>query len=232
MPGRAADVVSHGALLGIAAVALLLVLTPGPNMVYLVSRSVTQGRRAGLISLLGVAAGFGVYLIAATAGITALFSLVPMLYTVIKLAGAGYLLWLAFNAVRPGGVSAFAPRELPVDRPLRLFTMGFVTNLLNPKIAILYVSLLPQFVDASRGSVAMQSLALGLTQISIAIAVNALIVLTAGAVSAFLAGRPAWLRAQRYVMGGALSALAINIIIGTVRDGPATTGPIPLPQRP
>jgi threonine/homoserine/homoserine lactone efflux protein len=215
-------VVGVGALLGISAVALAMVLTPGPNMIYLVSRSITQGRRAGLISLLGVAAGFGVYLIAATVGLTAVFTLVPVLYTVIKLAGAAYLLWLAFNAVRPGGVSAFAPRELPVDGPGRLFTMGLVTNLLNPKIAILYVSLLPQFVDASRGPVAVQSLVLGLTQIVIALTVNALIVLTAGTIAEFLGRRPAWLRAQRWVMGGALGALAVNIIIGTARDSAPT----------
>jgi threonine/homoserine/homoserine lactone efflux protein len=224
--------VSLGALLGISAVALAMVLTPGPNMIYLVSRSVTQGRRAGLISLLGVAAGFGVYLLAATVGITAVLTLVPALYTLLKLAGAAYLLWLAVNAVRPGGTSAFAPRELPVDRPMRLFTMGFVTNLLNPKIAILYVSLPPQFVDASRGPVATQSLVLGLTQITIALAVNAGIVVTAGTVATFLGRRAAWLRAQRWVMGGALGALAVNIIIGTVRDSPAITHPVPLPHHP
>jgi threonine/homoserine/homoserine lactone efflux protein len=90
------------------------------------------------------------------------------------------------------------------------------------------VSLLPQFVDASRGPVAGQSLVLGGTQIVIALTVNALIVLTAGTVAAFLGTRPAWLRAQRWVMGGALAALAVNIIVGTLRDGPA--GPPALPR--
>src|SRR2546430_9340688 len=109
--------VGISAVLGIAAVALGLVLTPGPNMIYLVSRSITQGRRAGLISLLGVAAGFFVYVVAATAGIATVFALVPTLYTTLKLAGAAYLLWLAWKAVRPGGQSVFAPRALPVDPP-------------------------------------------------------------------------------------------------------------------
>jgi threonine/homoserine/homoserine lactone efflux protein len=200
-----------GALLGIAAVAIGLVLTPGPNMIYLVSRSITQGRRAGLISLLGVAAGFLVYLVAATAGLATLFAIVPTVYTTLKLAGAAYLLWLAWKAVRPGGDSAFAPKALPADPPRRLFAMGLVTNLLNPKIAILYVSLLPQFVDPGRGNVAEQTLLLGLTQIAVALTVNAAIVLTAGSVAGFLAKRPAWLRAQRYFMGTVLAGLAVKI---------------------
>lgn len=203
--------VDAGALLGIALVALGLVLTPGPNMVYLVSRSVAQGRRAGLVSLLGVAAGFGVYLATAVAGLAAVFVLVPALYTVVKLAGAGYLLWLAWRTVRPGGGSPFTPTPLPPDRPWRLFTMGLVTNLLNPKIAILYVSLLPQFVEPTRGQVAAQSLLLGLTQITVALTVNAMIVLSAGALAGFFARRPMWLRVQRWVTGTALAALAVRI---------------------
>ncbi|MGH3739086.1 MAG: LysE family translocator [Micromonosporaceae bacterium] len=209
--------VNPAAVAGIALVALGLVLTPGPNMVYLVSRSVTQGRRAGLISLLGVAAGFGVYLLAATAGIATLFALVPALYTAVKLAGAAYLLWLAWQTVRPGGDSPFAPQPLPEDPAHRLFTMGMVTNLLNPKIAILYVSLLPQFVDPARGNVALQSLLLGVTQITVALTLNALLVLTAGSVASFLGQRPLWLRIQRYLMGTALAGIALHIATDRTR---------------
>ncbi|MBO2460815.1 LysE family translocator [Actinomadura violacea] len=209
--------ISPAALAAIALVALGLVLTPGPNMIYLVSRSVTQGRRAGLVSLGGVALGFVLYVVAATAGITTVFRLVPPVYAALKLAGAGYLLWLAWQAVRPGGAAVFAPRELPADPPRRLFAMGLVTNLLNPKIAILYVSLLPQFVDPSRGHVAVQSLLLGLTQITVAITVNGLIVLGAGSIAAFLARRPAWQRVQRYLMGTVLAALAVHIGLDRTR---------------
>ncbi|WP_067808201.1 LysE family translocator [Actinomadura formosensis] len=203
--------ISLSAAAAIAVVALGLVLTPGPNMIYLVSRSVAQGRRAGLISLCGVAAGFLVYLAAATAGITAVFTLVPALYTAVKLAGAGYLLWLAWQALRPGGTTAFAPKDLPADPPRRLFTMGLVTNLLNPKIAILYVSLLPQFLDPERGHLAAQSLLLGLVQSVIALIVNGLIVLGAGGIAVFLARRPGWQRVQRYLMGSVLAGLALHI---------------------
>jgi threonine/homoserine/homoserine lactone efflux protein len=197
--------------LGLAGVALGLVLTPGPNMIYLVSRSITQGRRAALISLAGVGTAFLVYVAAVTAGIATVFTLVPLLYTGIKLAGAAYLLWLAWTAVRPGGSAVFAPRELPADPPCRLYAMGLLTCLLNPKLAILYLSLLPQFVDPSRGHVAEQTLLLGLTQIVIAITVNGLIALAAGAIAGFFVRRPAWLRVQRYVMGSVLAGLALHI---------------------
>jgi len=204
-------VVSGSAVAGIVLVALGLVLTPGPNMVYLVSRSVTQGRAAGMVSLLGVAAGFGVYLVAAVAGLTAVFVLVPALYTAVKLAGAAYLGWLAWRTLRPGGSTPFAPKPLPVDPPRRLFAMGLVTNLLNPKIAVLYVSLLPQFVDPDRGSVATQSLVLGGAQIVVALSVNAMIVFGAASLAVFFARRPGWLRAQRWVMGTVLAGLAVRL---------------------
>lgn len=204
-----------------AVVALGLVLTPGPNMLYLVSRSITQGRRAGLVSLLGVAAGFVVYLAAAVLGIATVFAEVPAAYTVLRLAGAGYLLWLAWRTLRPGGRSVFAPTALPPDGPRRLFAMGFFTNLLNPKIAVLYVSLLPQFIDPDRGSVALQSLTLGAIQATIAVTGNGLIVLTAGTIAVFLSRRPGWLRAQRYFMGTVLAALAVRLLTERARRAPA-----------
>ncbi|MEV6150370.1 LysE family translocator [Nonomuraea sp. NPDC052129] len=201
-----------GGLLGIALVSLGMVLTPGPNMIYLVSRSITQGRRAGLISLIGVALGFTVYLTATCLGLTAIFAYVPAAYTVLKLAGAAYLLWLAWNAVKPGGTSAFEPRELAIEPPRKLFAMGLLTCLLNPKIAILYLSLLPQFIDPAMGHVLLQSLALGSVQILIGTLVNALIAVSAGTLAAFLAGRPLWLRIQRYLMGTVLAAIAVHLI--------------------
>jgi threonine/homoserine/homoserine lactone efflux protein len=208
------------AVAGIALVALGLVLTPGPNMIYLVSRTLTQGRRAGLVSLLGVAAGFLVYLGAAALGLAAVFTAVPAAYTALKLAGAAYLLYLAWQSLRPGGAPVFAPDPLPPDPGRRLFAMGLVTNLLNPKIAVLYVALLPQFVDPALGSVAAQSLLLGAVQIGVALSVNALIVLSAARLARLIGRRPGWLRAQRYLMGGVLGALAVRLLL-TDRARPA-----------
>ena len=203
--------ISTTAMVGVAAVALGMVLTPGPNMMYIVSRSITQGRSAGLVSLGGVAVGFVVYVIAAAAGITAVFVAVPELYVAVKLMGAAYLLWLAWQALRPGGVSVFAPLALPADSNRRLFTMGLVTNLLNPKIAIMYLALIPQFIDVAAGHIWLQSLLLGAVQIGVALSVNSVIVIGAGAISTFLAQRPLWLRLQRFVMGTVLGALAVKL---------------------
>eukprot|EP01042_Synura_sphagnicola_P011550 gene11550-14746_t len=107
-----------------------------------------QGRAAGLISLLGVAVGFIVHMLAATFGLTALFMAVPLAYDLIKFLGAGYLLWMAWNAFRPGGSSPFQMQNLPHDSKAKLFRMGFLTNLLNPKAAMFYMSFLPQFIHA------------------------------------------------------------------------------------
>ncbi|MFC4061777.1 LysE family translocator, partial [Planomonospora corallina] len=165
-------------------------------------------------SLAGVAAGFVVYLVAVVTGITAVFSVVPAAYAVVKLAGAGYLLWLAWGVVRPGGGPVFAPGEPVAEGAGRLFSMGLVTSLLNPKIAVLYVSLLPQFVDPARGGVAVQSLVLGLTQIVVAVSFNAMFVMVAGSVAKVLDGRPVWVRVQRYVMGTVLGGLAVHLALG------------------
>lgn len=212
--------IGTGAILGVSAVALGMVLTPGPNMMYVTSRSITQGRRAGLVSLLGVGLGFLIYMSMANLGLSAVFLVVPELYTAVKLAGAAYLGWLAWQALRPGGVSAFAPQELAPDSNRRLFTMGLLTNLLNPKAAIMYLSLIPQFVDPAAGHVLLQGFALGSIQILISLTVNTILVLAAGTIAVFLARRPSWLRIQRYLMGTVLGGLAIKL--ATDRSHPAT----------
>jgi threonine/homoserine/homoserine lactone efflux protein len=198
-------------LLGFALISLGIVLTPGPNMIYLISRSLTQGGAAGIISLGGVALGFLFYMLCAAFGITALLLAVPYAYDALRFAGAAYLLWLAWQAVKPGGRSPFQVKKLAVDSPRKLFVMGFVTNLLNPKIAMLYLALLPQFIDPSAGSVLAQSLLLGSIQTAISVSVNAVIALAAGSIALFLTKRPSWLLVQRYLMGTVLAGLAVRM---------------------
>jgi threonine/homoserine/homoserine lactone efflux protein len=198
-------------LTAFALVCLAMALTPGPNMLYLISRSISQGRAAGLVSLIGVAAGFVVYLVCAALGITALLMAAPVAYDVLRFGGALYLAWLAWQAIRPGGAAPFAVRELPKDPPAKLVAMGFLTNLLNPKAAMLYLSLLPQFIDPHHGGVFGQSLALGLTQIAISLSVNASIASGAGTIALFLAGRPAFVVVQRWLMATVLGGLAVRM---------------------
>jgi threonine/homoserine/homoserine lactone efflux protein len=189
-------------------------------MMYLVSRTLSQGRRAGLISLGGVALGFVSYLLAASLGLAALFGAVPVLYVTIKTAGAMYLLWLAWMAVRPHGLGVLllVAGCVGAHSGKRLFAMGLTTNLLNPKAALLYGSLLPQFVPENSGHLLGLELTLGAVQIGVSLSVNCIIIVFAGALAVVLAQRPVWLRAQRYVTGTLLAAIAVRLI----RE-PATT---------
>ncbi|MCC3702419.1 LysE family translocator [Rouxiella badensis] len=200
-------------LLPFMLIALGMVLTPGPNMIYLISRSLCQGPRAGLISLGGVVVGFLFYMVFSALGITALLMAVPFAYDTLRFCGALYLLYMAWQAIRPGGRSPFQVRELAKDSPRKLFTMGLFTNLLNPKAAVLYLSLLPQFIVPAQGHVLMQSMVLGSTQIAVSFCVNALIALSAGYIAAFLAGRPFWTLVQRWLMATVLSGLAVRMLI-------------------
>jgi threonine/homoserine/homoserine lactone efflux protein len=203
--------------LGFAAVAFAMVLTPGPNMAYLISRTLCQGRRAGMISLGGIAVGFAIYALLTAFGITALFAAVPYAYDALRISGAAYLGYLAWNALRPGGSSAFQPRSLSIDPPHRLFGMGLFTSLLNPKIAMLYLSLFPQFLRPQSGQVLAQTLLLGATQIVISVSVNTIIVFTAGTIAAVLTAKPLWSRLQRWFMGTVLGVLALRMLLDSKR---------------
>lgn len=204
-------------IIAFAFVALGMVLTPGPNMMYLVSRSIVQGRVAALISLGGVFVGFVFYLFCAAFGITALVMAVPYAYDALRITGACYLAWLAWNALKPGGRSPFEVRELPVDGPRKLFVMGLLTNLLNPKAALLYLSLLPQFIDPAAGPVLTQALILGAIQIVISMIMNAAIAIAAGTIALFLRRKPAFAKIQRWLMGTVLAGLALRMAVESQR---------------
>lgn len=199
-------------LLLFAGAALLMVLTPGPNMIYLLSRSLCQDWKAGMISLVGVANAFVVHMLAAALGLTALFMAVPLAYDILKWVGAAYLLYLAWQAVKPSAKSPFEARSLPHDSNAKLFTMGFLTNALNPKVAVFYLSIFPQFVSPAHGSVFAQSMELGFTQICISFSVNTCLILSAARVATWFAKNPNWLSVQRYVMGSVLAGLALHLI--------------------
>ena len=202
-------------LLLFAVAAVLLVLTPGPNLLYLMSRTLAQGRAAGLVSMAGTTTGFVVHIVAASLGLSAVFVAVPIAYDAVRWAGAGYLLWLAWDSIRSGADGGaggiFAPRALPRAGPAKLFRMGLLTSILNPKVALFYLALFPQFVEPARGSVLAQSLVLGFIQIVIALIGDTLFILAAARVSRWLAGRPVWAAAQRWLLGAVFAGIAAKL---------------------
>ena len=204
--------ISTQQLIIFSAAALLMAITPGPNMVYLISRSICQGRTAGIMSWFGVVLGFTVHMLCASIGLTALFMAVPLGYELLKFAGALYLLWLAWQAVRPGARSPFEAKDLPSEPPRKLFMMGLLTSILNPKVAIFYLSVLPQFISPQQGSVLAQSLLLGVTQVCIGSSVNLLVTLSAAAIAGWFGKNRLWLTIQRYVMGLVLGVLAVKLL--------------------
>ncbi len=201
------------AMVEFMAVGGLLAVTPGPNMVYVMARSVSQGTRAGLISLAGVMLGYLTYMLSAAFGISALFLAIPGAARMLGLAGALYLLYMAWQMLRPGGRSPLQVQAVPAAPPRRLFAMGAMTSLLNPKLALIFLSILPQFIDYPAGGVLGQTLMLGLALTVAFAGVNALVALSSGRAAALLAGRPQWLLAQRLVVGVILTVLASKMAL-------------------
>ncbi|MDB5316254.1 MAG: lysine transporter LysE [Rhodospirillales bacterium] len=198
-------------LLVMMVLSLGLAATPGPNMLYLVSRSLAQGTGAGMISLMGCQFGSLLIMLCAAAGITAALFAVPLAWDALRLGGAAYLLYLAWQCLRPGGAPIFAVRPMPREPALRLFTVGIATAALNPKVALFYVAVLPPFIDATRGDVLTQGIILGGIQIAVCTVFDAVLVWGAAGVSRFLGTRPGWMAAQRWVLGGALGLLAVKL---------------------
>jgi threonine/homoserine/homoserine lactone efflux protein len=209
--------ISQESALAFTLVSLGMALTPGPNMLYLLSRTLAQGRVAGLVSLVGIALGFVIYMVMAVLGLTAALVAVPYAYDAIRLLGAAYLAWMAWNAFSSGGRARFDVVARPPGGPIRLFVIGLLTSLLNPKIALLYVSLLPQFIDPSRGEPLQQGLMLGSLQILSSLSVNTAVILGASAVAGLLGARPRWARVQRWLMGTVFGALALRLAVDTRR---------------
>jgi threonine/homoserine/homoserine lactone efflux protein len=140
--------------------ALALNLAPGPDMLYVIGRSVGQGRKAGIVSSLGVFVGCWMHILAAAFGIAALLRSSPMAFNVVRYAGAAYLIYLGIRLlVQKADLSS---QQLKAESLISIFRQGAITNMLNPKVAIFFLAFLPQFIDAHRGSVALQIVVLGL----------------------------------------------------------------------
>jgi len=188
--------------------ALLLLVVPGPAVLYIVTQSVTRGRRAGLVSMLGVQTGGLVHVAAAAVGLSALLASSAVAFSVVKYAGAAYLVFLGARRIlaRPHHATVGAPEARSAAR---LFRQGVVVNVLNPKTALFFLAFLPQFVDRSGGSVTLQLLVLGLLFIALATLSDGSYALLAGTAGQRLRRSQRLLRRERYVSGGVLVGLGL-----------------------
>ena len=191
---------------------LTMSLTPGPNMMYLTSRALCQGRAAAVVSLWGVATGFLIHLTVAASGLAAVLRASPAAYNAIRYAGVAYLLWLAWKALRPAG-GGLQTVSLPPATPRQLFVMGFMTNALNPQAALLYLSIFSQFIHPERGGLLGQAAVIGGVQISISFTVNLGLILAADSLGRSIAEKPWGLKVQRWVMGTVLAAIAMRLAL-------------------
>lgn len=203
-----------------ALAALALVAIPGPNHLYIVARSIAQGRRAGLASAFGIETGTLVHIAAAAAGLSALIASSAVAFNVVKYLGAAYLVYLGIRALLRDDASLLDGARAPA--PLRrVYTEGVVVNVLNPKVALFFLAFLPQFVDPRHGAAATQIVGLGFVVFLIALASDVIYALGASALGGWLRRRPAFRRRQRYVTGGAYVALgAVAALSGGERDRP------------
>ncbi|MCW2309511.1 LysE family translocator [Rhodobium gokarnense] len=198
----------------IATVAVF-VFTPGPNMIFCVSKAIIGGPSAGVMSAVGVCIGLVVHAGAAGLGLSKLFQYFPIAYDVLRVVGAGYLLWLAWKSLHEtGGLPAECPGTIarPGKSGLRFIVEGALNALLSPKAVFFYIVLFPQFLDPARGSVFVQSLLL----IAIINAMNFTVISTlclfAGKTSAWLAHNPSVLRWQRRIVAGVFAGLAMRVL--------------------
>jgi len=195
------------AVFAVAAVALLV--TPGPAVLYIVARSVEQGRWAGVVSALGVHVGTLVHVAAAALGLSALLVSSALAFAVVKYLGAVYLVYLGVRRLLARDARAESGAAPP--RSLRrLFAQGIVVNILNPKTALFFLAFLPQFVDAARGEVGLQILVLGMIFVALGVVSDGLYAIAAGTAGGWLKRDGRVLRAERYVTGGVFVGLGLT----------------------
>jgi threonine/homoserine/homoserine lactone efflux protein len=201
---------------------VVLAVTPGPGVFYILARSLTQGRRYGLASVAGVALGNFGNAVGAAVGLAALFAVSSLAFTVVKYAGAAYLIYLGVQAIRARpGAGDTAAAVAPLPQPLaRVFRDGFVVALLNPKTAVFFAAFLPQFMDPTAPHAA-QSIALGALFVLIAAASDTVYALAAAAVAPALARAAGVRRIGRFLTGGAFIGLGVlTAVSGSRASGP------------
>jgi threonine/homoserine/homoserine lactone efflux protein len=192
------------ALFAVAAGALIV--TPGPAVLFIVARTLHQGRRAGVVSALGVATGGLVHVAGAVLGFSALLASSAAAFQVVKWGGAAYLVWLGVKTLRAKDPAADAPVPAPAPLP-RIYAQGVLVNVLNPKVALFFLAFLPQFVDPGRGSVATQMVVLGGLFLALGVLSDSAYALLAGTVARRFGKSGSARRHTRLVTGGVYVAL-------------------------
>jgi threonine/homoserine/homoserine lactone efflux protein len=198
------------------AASLALLLTPGPAVLYIIARSIDQGRGAGLVSVLSIESGNLFHVLAATFGLSALVMSSVTLFSIVKYLGAAYLVYLGVRKLLSHEELQLAPR-LEAQSHKRIYSQGVMVAVLNPKTALFFLAFLPQFVDPSRGGIPLQMLTLGCIFVSMACVTDSLYALLAGTAGSWLKSSPRFLQGQRYFAGsiyiglGLLAALADSV---------------------
>jgi threonine/homoserine/homoserine lactone efflux protein len=197
----------NSTMLVVALASLALVVIPGPAVIYILTRSVSQGRSAGLVSAVGVNLGSSVHVLAALAGLTVLLANSAVAYTAVRWAGVSYLAWIGIRTLMKDD-SDFAQPQLEQTALRKIFIQGVLVNMLNPKVAIFFLAFLPQFVDADASNATTQTLVLGMTLVTIGLITDSLYALAGGSVGEALRRRPTFARTTRIVSGSIYIALA------------------------
>jgi threonine/homoserine/homoserine lactone efflux protein len=204
-------VIPSAASIGLFAVAAtLLLLTPGPAVLYIVARSIEQGRIAGLASVFGITTGTLVHVLASTLGLSALLVSSALAFALVKYAGAGYLIYMGVRRILSRTDRPVSPMNLPKRSLGRLYRDGFIVNLLNPKTALFFLAFLPQFVDPARGAIPFQIAFLGLLFTLMGLTSDGLYALVAGTAGRWVKRRNAFLDWERYITGSVFIGLGLT----------------------
>jgi threonine/homoserine/homoserine lactone efflux protein len=201
---------THSQLLFFVTTAAILLAIPGPAVLYIVGRSIGQGRNSGLVSALGIGVGTLIHTAAAAVGLSALLVSSATAFSVVKYLGAAYLVYLGVQRLRSKeSLAAASDAAAPRVTLARVFTQGIVVNVLNPKTALFFFAFLPQFIDPARGHVATQILSLGILFAVMGTTSDSLWALFSGSVAGWLRNSQRWMRNERYVSGGILTSLGL-----------------------
>lgn len=194
---------------------LLLNLTPGNDMLYVIARSSGQGIRAGIVSALGIGAGCIVHIFAAVIGLSALIAQSALAFDIIKYAGAAYLIYLGIRSVLTKKTSLSSDKNLQQLSYKKIFWQGVLTNVLNPKVALFFLAFLPQFITIHNGNTSFQIFFLGTWFDLVGTLVNILVAVLFGKVSALLSGSPVFVQGQKRITGFILIGLGIKIALSS-----------------